>query len=34
MGSENFCAKEALKMGLLTLVAAATTYIAVSNYQV
>ena len=34
MGSENFCAKEALKMGLLTLVAAATTFSAVTNYQV
>jgi len=34
MGSENFCAKEALKMGLLTLVAVATTFSAVTNYQV
>jgi len=32
--SENFDAKEALKMGLLTLVAAATTFSAVTGYQV
>ena len=32
--SENFNAKEALKMGLLTLVAAATTFSAVTGYQV
>lgn len=32
--SENFGAKEALKMGLLTLVAAATTFSAVTGYQV
>ncbi len=32
--SENFDAKEALKMGLLTLVAAATTFSAVTSYQV
>lgn len=31
--SENFDAKEALKMGLLTLVAAATTFSAITGYQ-
>lgn len=34
MGSENFDCKYALKIGLLTLVAASTTFSAITNYQV